>query len=141
MDLHAGERLFEQAQRLVAANPEIARVVGESAAQHADLDAGEADQSTVAGQIAEDVVHYLLAVGWSPPGGQLAVLYRDLLTSIWLYVDWRYVTRQLTTTQRELWADAIDAEGAVRHPDDPTQADRWWRPSAPQSNPPNTDRS
>lgn len=51
--------------------------------------------------------------------------YRDLLGCIWLYVDWRYVTTQLTVEQKELWADAVDAFG------EPSErrwkADRWWR--------------
>lgn len=47
----------------------------------------------------------------------------ELLGSIWLYVDWRYVTTQLTTEQKELWADAVDATT-----DDPDfRVDRWWR--------------
>jgi hypothetical protein len=50
--------------------------------------------------------------------------YQDLLTSIWLYVPWRYVTKQLTTEQKELWADAVEAAG---DPDAPIPADRWWR--------------
>lgn len=54
--------------------------------------------------------------------------YRDLLGSIWLYVDWQYVTRQLTTEQKELWADAVDASG---DPDEPgPKVDRWWRDDA-----------
>src|SRR5690606_11764413 len=49
----------------------------------------------------------------------------DLLHSIWLYARWRYVTSQLTSTQKELFADSVDAcasasgHGGV--------ADRWWR--------------
>lgn len=49
---------------------------------------------------------------------------RALLAAIWLYVDWRYVTRQLTTEQKELWADAIEA---TSDPNDRTTVDRWWR--------------
>lgn len=56
---------------------------------------------------------------------------QNLLGSIWLYVGWRYVTRQLTTEQKEMWADAVDAwdawlaheEGEEPHP----VAERWWR--------------
>jgi hypothetical protein len=47
--------------------------------------------------------------------------YQDLLGCIWLYVNWRYVTTQLTTEQKELWADAVDSFDGVR------TADRWWR--------------
>jgi hypothetical protein len=47
----------------------------------------------------------------------------DALGAIWLYVDWRYVTRKLTTEQRELWADAVDQAGEPEE----GKADRWWR--------------
>ncbi|MGH3587242.1 MAG: hypothetical protein ACRDQ0_13045 [Pseudonocardia sp.] len=55
---------------------------------------------------------------------RVAAEYQDLLASIWLYVKWRYVTKQLTTEQKELWADAVEASG---DPDEPTAVDRWWR--------------
>lgn len=48
---------------------------------------------------------------------------RELLGSIWLYVDWRYVTKQLTTEQKEMWADAVDAFGEP----ETGKAERWWR--------------
>lgn len=54
----------------------------------------------------------------------------DLLHSIWLHVDWRYVTKQLTTDQKEFFADSVEAfshranEGA---PGEPLSMDRWWR--------------
>jgi hypothetical protein len=51
----------------------------------------------------------------------------DLLHAIWLYVDWRKVTRQLTTEQKDLWADAVEAFSEILHPGDPAEADRWWR--------------
>lgn len=53
--------------------------------------------------------------------------YQDLLGAIELYVDWRYVTRQLTTEQKELWADTVEAHGERAHPGEPTTVDRWWR--------------
>jgi hypothetical protein len=46
--------------------------------------------------------------------------HRELLGSIWLYVDWRYVTKQLTTEQKNLWADAVDTD----YPE--PKAERWW---------------
>jgi hypothetical protein len=60
--------------------------------------------------------------------------YEDLLASIWLYVNWRYVTKQLTTPQKEMFADAVDASHARMNADDPDlgagPADRWWRDDA-----------
>ncbi len=56
-----------------------------------------------------------------------------LLASIELYIDWRYITRQLTTEQKELLADAIEAASARTHAADPVGApeprtvERWWR--------------
>lgn len=49
--------------------------------------------------------------------------YRETLGAIWLYINWRYVTKQLTTEQKELWADAVDAFGEP----EPGKAERWWR--------------
>ncbi len=58
--------------------------------------------------------------------------FEDLLGCISLYVSWRFVTKQLTTKQKELFADAHDAWQVRLHADDPdvgelTPADRWWR--------------
>lgn len=56
---------------------------------------------------------------------------QDLLDSIWLYVSWRYVTKKLTTEQKELWADAVDAscrKAQIENGEDPHPvAERWWR--------------
>ena len=56
---------------------------------------------------------------------------RDLLGSIWLYVRWRYVTKQLTTEQKELCADAVDAKARQRQIEEGEEprpvAERWWR--------------
>lgn len=54
---------------------------------------------------------------------------RDLLGSIWLYVSWPYVTKQLTTKQKELWADAVDAWNAALEGGETVRpvAERWWR--------------
>lgn len=58
--------------------------------------------------------------------------FEDLLGCISLYVSWPFVTKQLTTEQKELFADAHDAWQARLHADDPdvgelAPADRWWR--------------
>lgn len=50
---------------------------------------------------------------------------RKLLHCIWLYADWRYVTKQLTTEQKELWADAIAQDP---WDNEVTEVDRWWKP-------------
>lgn len=47
---------------------------------------------------------------------------RELLGVLWLYVDWRYVTKQLDTEQKNLWADCVDATPGS----DGTRAERWW---------------
>lgn len=60
--------------------------------------------------------------------------FEDLLASIWLYIDWRYVTRQLTTEQKNLFADSIDRahdrmdaeEGRDLERDPRIGVDRWW---------------
>lgn len=51
---------------------------------------------------------------------------REILSAIWLYVNWRYITRQLTYNQKELWADVLDSD--VPEGTDEVLVDRWWRP-------------
>jgi len=57
--------------------------------------------------------------------------YEDLLGSIWLYIPWRFITRQLTTEQKELFADVVEAWSARLNENDPdeepTSPERWWR--------------
>lgn len=64
--------------------------------------------------------------------------YDELLAAIALYIDWRYVTRQLTRDQKELFADAVERnENRLHGPEgedpDPSMAGlpsytpRWWR--------------
>lgn len=56
---------------------------------------------------------------------------QELLGCISLYVKWRWLTKQLTTEQKEMWADVVDAwhrqrqieDGEGPHP----VAERWWR--------------
>jgi hypothetical protein len=50
--------------------------------------------------------------------------YKELLKAIWLYVKWYYVTKQLTTEQKDLWANAIDEKGDPE--DGGSTAERWW---------------
>jgi hypothetical protein len=56
--------------------------------------------------------------------------YEDLLAGLWPCLQWRFVTGRLTTGQRTLFADAVDAHreranaagpGPGLHP-----VDRWW---------------
>lgn len=85
------------------------------------------------------LAHHLLSRGWSwapsttetaPGPADPTAPYRELLGCLWLYVDWRYVTKQLTTEQKELFADAVDSS---LRPDLKPSADRWWRsPAASQ---------
>lgn len=57
---------------------------------------------------------------------------QDLLGCVWLYISWPHATRQLTTEQKELFADSVDAsceriaemDGRIGAPG---HADRWWR--------------
>lgn len=62
---------------------------------------------------------------------RLTEAYDDLLGSIWLYINWRYVTKQLTTAQKELLADAVDRDVMRSQREDGEEprpvAERWWR--------------
>lgn len=50
------------------------------------------------------------------------VALRDLIATLWLYTG-RYEEKQLTTEQKELFADVVES-----HPRDfDYEHDRWWR--------------
>jgi hypothetical protein len=64
--------------------------------------------------------------------------HEDLLASIVLYINWRFLTKQLTTEQKDLFADALERDAIRTHgpegdePDPemarpPSYAPRWWR--------------
>lgn len=56
--------------------------------------------------------------------------FENLLGTISLHVNWRSITRYMTTEQRELFADAVDAWSRRLNADDPDELDRqprWWR--------------
>jgi len=57
--------------------------------------------------------------------------HQDILAALWLYVDWRWLTKQLPTEDKERLATAleqrhreVDAEQPEEEPFGP--ADRWW---------------
>ena len=53
---------------------------------------------------------------------------RDLLAEIWLYVSFEYVSKQLDTEGKELWADCIDQwQPDPDHPEERQPMTRWWR--------------
>lgn len=54
---------------------------------------------------------------------------QELLASMSLYFNWRYVTKQLTTEQKNMLADACDAVWTYwefRDGLEYSRADRWW---------------
>ncbi len=65
--------------------------------------------------------------------------YEDLCHMLYLYMNWRFVTGQLTTKERTLLADSIDAAGlrafkednpfieqGIESDEEPLTVDRWW---------------
>lgn len=73
--------------------------------------------------------------GWAEQVNALRAeveLLRGILGDLHLYVDWRYVTSQLTTVQKEAWAQAVEQWERDLYADDPDTlaelhpADRWW---------------
>ena len=69
-----------------------------------------------------------------PPGddyeNRKSATYEDLLDSLYPYINWKDVTRRLTTPQRELFADAVDAV-RLRSEDaggpEFSAVERWWQ--------------
>ncbi|MFF7190578.1 hypothetical protein ACFZAR_36410 [Streptomyces sp. NPDC008222] len=48
--------------------------------------------------------------------------------SVWLHGDWRYLTKQMTTLEREHAADAVARYSHHLEPDEPEiEGLRWWR--------------
>lgn len=55
--------------------------------------------------------------------------FEDLLGSIWLYINWEYVTKQLTTEQKELFIQSVGNSSDRLDPDDEPldrESYRWW---------------
>jgi hypothetical protein len=53
-------------------------------------------------------------------------LERSVLGSLWLYVDWDYLTKKLTREEKDCWADAVDEwRASLGDPVEPIE--RWWR--------------
>jgi hypothetical protein len=47
--------------------------------------------------------------------------------SVWLHGNWRYLTSQMTTPERERAADAVHRHDRKENPDEPELSDlRWW---------------
>lgn len=49
--------------------------------------------------------------------------------SVWLHGNWAWLTRNMTTEQREAARDAVERHSATQgdHDEDPLRLDRWWR--------------
>lgn len=58
--------------------------------------------------------------------GFSATQMQEILSELYLYVDWRWLTRQLATEKKNLWADIIDKHSEEVFPEDPGKVDRWW---------------
>lgn len=136
--------------RDVAENPEVSALTMGAAAELA-AEAGPCNVITSRGAEATQTVPHLhlhvvprragdgLALPWaaSRVADQMRRDYEDLLGSIWLYIGWRYVTKQLTTEQKNLFADAVEAD--LRRGDGfedgevEAAVDRWWVDAARQA--------
>lgn len=49
--------------------------------------------------------------------------------SVWLHGNWRWLTQNMTTPQREAAADAVDRYSAILMAgadEEPARTDRWW---------------
>ena len=96
---------------------------GEADRTSVELDGVHFDQSTQDELLGIEVLgaHDVAVDGFS------CAEMREILAVIYLYVPWRYVTKQLTTEQKNLWADVIDAHSQEVFPDDPIYVSRWWQ--------------
>ena len=57
-------------------------------------------------------------------------LLEDILGEVWLYIRWRYVTKQLATEKKERFLAAVEVWHNRLDPDEPFDAasSAWWRP-------------
>ena len=62
-----------------------------------------------------------------------AAALREILGSLWLHVNWRGTTKQLTTEQKERWATVLErqwVEDGINERfcegESPLRVDRWW---------------
>jgi hypothetical protein len=70
----------------------------------------------------------------APAGGPTVADLQDVLGQLSRYVDWRWVTEQLPTRDKELFADTVQAWAARRgagRDEPPMVVDRWWRGDTP----------
>lgn len=58
------------------------------------------------------------------------LIWDEIAGSIWLHAKWRWFTKQLTTEQKEVLADAVDRWGSCVG-DEWEPIERWWRDDAP----------
>ena len=53
------------------------------------------------------------------------------MNSVWLHGNWRFLTRKMTTEEREAAADAVERHNASYPPEDRVDHAvtdlRWWR--------------
>lgn len=60
--------------------------------------------------------------------------------SVWLHGNWRWLTRNMATEEREAFADAVDRVHTRNNADEPelnlSPVDRWWRDDGPLSSVP-----
>jgi hypothetical protein len=47
--------------------------------------------------------------------------------SVWLHGKWRWLTRKMTTAEKEAFADAVERFSASLDDEGPATVDRWWR--------------
>lgn len=87
-------------------------------------------EKTVRASLTDEAVPVWLDEHYKTPTARLIERHENLLASIALYIKWFYVTKQLTTEQKELFADSIDASHKrmdERLNDESLPANRWWR--------------
>lgn len=110
-----GRTCHEVEQRLGKAlgYPAMGQELFEDGRPNGDVCVGDHVPETLAAEAAERIA------GLEADRGRL----QAILGELWLYTDWRYTTKQLTTDQKEIWAAAVEGWG---DPDVRVHADRWW---------------
>lgn len=121
-------RHLEEIGILTAANQDLQRQLDHARAELAAREPDDLDRFIREHAAADPA--FAAAFVESQHAAEVRALY-DLLAAIYPHVPWMRVTGHLALRQRDLWADAVDADWERAYTADPAAglgyADRWWR--------------
>jgi hypothetical protein len=102
----------------------------DGAEQHLERDAARTAEDPALQSAVAFAAPILFAAGLDAGHTQAASL-DSAMGSVWLHGNWRWLTENMTTPEKEAAADAVDRHGATWPPEDRGfPVERWWRDDA-----------